>query len=39
LNQDSDESFYTKEAGAKPYALDKSPLVRLFMKPDQEGSS
>ncbi len=39
LNQDSDESFYTKEAGTKPYALDKSPLVRLFMKPDQENSS
>jgi len=39
LNNISDESFYTKEAGTKPYALDKSPLVRLFMKPDQEASS
>jgi len=39
LNNNSDESFYTKEAGTKPYALDKSPLVRLFMKPAQEASS
>ena len=36
LNKDSDEKFYTKEAGTKPYALDRSPLVRLFMKPADE---
>jgi hypothetical protein len=38
LNNASDERFYDREAGLKPYALDRSPLVRLFMKPDEEDS-
>lgn len=36
LNRDSDESTYDKDAGMKLYALDNSPLVRLFMLPAEE---
>jgi len=38
LNKASDERFYDREAGLKPYAIERSPLVRLFMKPDEGGS-
>jgi len=34
LNKDTDEQFYNKTAGFKPYALDKSPLISLFMIED-----
>jgi len=36
LNRDTDESTYDKDAGMKLYALDNSPLVRLFMLPAEE---
>jgi RecB family exonuclease len=39
LNQTSDEDFFTSEACLKPYALDRSPLIRLFMKPDAGDAS
>jgi len=39
LNKTSDEAFFNSEAGFKPYALDKSPLIGLFMKPDAGDSS
>jgi RecB family exonuclease len=34
LNRIDDEAFFTKDAGVKPYALDTSPLITLFMLPD-----
>ena len=39
LNKTSDEDFFNSEAGFKPYALDKSPLIRLFMKSDAGDAS
>ena len=39
LNRESDSEFFEKKAGVRPYALDKSPLVRIFTVPDDEGSS
>lgn len=33
LNSEGDEEWFDKTAGTKPYALDGSPLIRLFMKP------
>jgi RecB family exonuclease len=38
LNSSSDEKEFPKQTGIKPYALDNSPLVRLFMKQDAEGA-
>lgn len=35
LNSASDEEWFDKTAGTKPYALDSSPLIRLFMKQEQ----
>jgi ATP-dependent helicase/nuclease subunit B len=32
MNSASDEEWFDKTAGTKPYALDSSPLIRLFMK-------
>lgn len=32
LNSAEDEEWFEKSAGTKPYALDNSPLIRLFMK-------
>ena len=32
LNSSSDEEWFDKTAATKPYALDNSPLIRLFMK-------
>ena len=32
LNSSDDEVWFDKNAGTKPYALDNSPLIRLFMK-------
>ena len=32
LNSVEDEEWFEKTAGVKPYALDNSPLIRLFMK-------
>jgi hypothetical protein len=34
LNRSGDETFFTKEAGVKPYALETSPLIPLFTLPD-----
>jgi hypothetical protein len=34
LNRIDDETFFTKDAGVKPYALETSPLIPLFMLPD-----
>lgn len=36
LNRVGDATFFDKEAGIKPYALEASPLVTLFMLPDEE---
>ena len=36
LNRESDAEFFEKQAGLKPYALDVSPLVRLFVLPALE---
>jgi len=36
LNRAGDANFFDKEAGIKPYALEASPLVTLFMLPDGE---
>ena len=32
LNTVDDEEWYKKKAGITPYAFDKSPLIRMFMK-------
>lgn len=32
MNSSDDEIWFDKTAGTKPYALDNSPLIRLFMK-------
>ena len=36
LNRDHEEAWYDKNAGMTLYALDNSPLVRLFMLPAEE---
>lgn len=38
LNKTTDEKWYEKSAGIKLYALDDSPLVRLFMHPVEGGA-
>ena len=38
LNRVGDEDFYTSEAGLKAYAFDRSPLIRLFLKPGEAES-
>jgi hypothetical protein len=38
LNSETDEDWYDKNAGIKMYALDNSPLLRLFMHPAPEES-
>ncbi len=37
LNRESDEKWFEKNAGIKLYALDSSPLIRMFMLPEEEG--
>lgn len=34
LNREQDEEFYEKEAKITPYALNNSPLISLFTRPD-----
>ena len=36
LNSEVDEEWFDKEAGMPLYALDNSPLIRMFMHRDQE---
>lgn len=36
LNREGDAKFFESQAGIKPYALEVSPLVALFMLPDEE---
>jgi RecB family exonuclease len=36
LNREGDGKFFEEKAGIKPYALEASPLTRLFMLPDEE---
>ena len=36
LNKSTDETFFDKTAGIKPYALEDSPLISLFMREDLE---
>ena len=36
LNKDTDESWFEKNAGVPIYALNNSPLIRMFMHQDQE---
>ncbi|MEO5344002.1 MAG: PD-(D/E)XK nuclease family protein [Gammaproteobacteria bacterium SHHR-1] len=35
LNRTQDETFFSKTAGLTPYALENSPLIRLFMIEDR----
>ena len=35
INTDADEAFFDKQARVTPYALDVSPLIRLFMRPSE----
>ena len=35
LNREGDGQFFDKQAGVKPYALDKSPLISLFTISDE----
>jgi len=39
LNREGDDSWYEKNAGIRLYALDDSPLVRLFMHPAEGGEA
>ncbi len=36
LNREGDERYFEKEAGFRPYALEVSPLIRIFMRPSEE---
>lgn len=38
LNKSTDEMFFDKKAGIKPYALDDSPLISLFTREDLEAA-
>jgi len=35
LNREGDASYFDKQAGVKPYALDNSPLISLFTLPGE----
>jgi hypothetical protein len=35
LNVEGDEKWFDKNAGIKIYALDNSPLLRMFMHPGE----
>lgn len=39
LNSESDEQMFEKDAGIRPYAFERTPLIRLFMKPAEEGGA
>jgi len=36
LNRSTDEGFFNKDAGIKPYALDDTPLIALFTQNEME---
>ena len=38
LNTSEDEDWWKKNAGLRIYALDNSPLLRLFMHPEEAAS-
>ena len=38
LNKSTDEMFFDKKAGIKPYALEDSPLISLFTREDLEAA-
>ena len=35
LNREGDRDFFDKQAGLKPYALEMSPLIEIFVLPDE----
>jgi len=38
LNKTTDEKFFDKDAGVKPYALEDSPLITLFTREEMEAA-